>query len=344
MWDRTTCRVRHIGSPMRAITILRSLLILVAVTGAAGCRYALAMAPPPSTAPVSVPLLPATSTTPRVIVVLWDGVRWQDVFDVNATLAPRGPAMGTLLSAPDASWFGDRTAGSFVGTSSRVPLSLPGYQTLMLGTQSPCTDNECGAVVDETFLDEVARRLPAASKHDVAAFGSWSRTSRAFSSKPTRITVDAPADGPPSTGGPPWKNARFDDVTWQRAMAHLEAHRPRLLVVSLLDTDEWAHVGDVPHYLASLRRYEAQLQELRVTLKRLSLADDTTVIVVADHGRDDGTGWPDHGDTESGRAIFLGAFGHRIVGGGRVRGGPALDQRSLRATVTKLLLPSSSSP
>ena len=323
---------------MRAVTILSSTLLLASLTGSAGCRYALAMVPPPSAPTVAVPLLPATSTTPRVIVVLWDGVRWQDVFDVEATVSPTRPAMGTLLSADDACWFGDRTAGSFVGTSSRVPLSLPGYQTLMLGRQSPCTDNDCDAVVDETFLDEVARRLPGASKQDVAAFGSWSRTARAFSSTPSRITVDAPADGPPTTGGPPWKNARFDDVTWQRAMAHLEAHRPRLLVVSLLDTDEWAHEGDVPHYLASLRRYEAQLQELRVTLKRLALADDTTVIVVADHGRDDGTGWPDHGDTEAGRAIFLGVFGNRIAGGGRVRGGPALDQRSLRATVIKLLL------
>ena len=219
-------------------------------------------------------------------------------------------------------------------TSSEVPLSLPGYETLFLGRTARCDSNDCAAATEDTFVDAAVARLHL-EKSDVGVFASWSRLARAAARDPSKITLDAPPDGPSASSGPPWWNARFDEETWRRSMRFLEKNKPRLLVISLLDPDEHAHAGRVLEYTQSLQRLDAWLVELKATLKRLELDDDTTVLITADHGRD--PTWTDHGSRDEGRAIFLGAFGRGIDPQGRVTGGPPLTQRTVRATVDALL-------
>jgi hypothetical protein len=217
--------------------------------------------------------------------------------------------------------------------SSSMALSLPGYQAMSAGRQTGCRDNDCGRITVETMGELLARRLSLAPE-EVAVFASWSRLAHAASSRDGLITVDAPEDGPRRDGGPPWRNARFDDETFARARAHWEKHHPRFLHIALLDTDEWAHVDDRERYEQALRDTDARVLEVLRWVAALPAEARavTTVLLASDHGRSR-SDWTKHGFLEPGSAeIFVAAIGPLVKGGepGDV------DHRDLRPTVERL--------
>jgi bisphosphoglycerate-independent phosphoglycerate mutase (AlkP superfamily) len=151
--------------------------------------------------------------------------------------------------------------------------------------------------------------------------------------------VDAPPDGPPAPGGPPWKNARFDEETIARALAHLERHRPRFLYLALLDSDERAHRGERAETVEALRRADAAIARIFAWVDALPPDEraSTTVIVTTDHGRGDDERWTDHGlDTPAAANIWLAAVGEGVVPAGRAPTTKAIRQADLRPTVERL--------
>lgn len=246
------------------------------------------------------PAPPAPSAPSRVIVVLIDGVRWQDVFDVDGSRFPTHPAMPQLqkLASEGALW-GNKAKGSSARTISKIPYSLPGYQSIFTGHQTSCTDNACPRVTDETFLDRFA---------DSAVFASWAGLGNAAARDPKALHVDVPPWGE-TTPGPPWENARWDSATWMAATSYVEQRDPRLLVISFLDTDEWAHEGHDDGYRAALVYADARIGDLVRDLKKRDVWRDTTLIVSTDHGRN--KNWRNHGDDDEGRDVFVGVFGRR---------------------------------
>jgi hypothetical protein len=150
-------------------------------------------------------------------------------------------------------------------------------------------------------LDGPVRDDVLSGPPDVAVFASWSRLTRAASSRDGVVFVDAPEDGPVLDGGPRWRDARFDAETFTRARAHWEAHHPRFLHLALLDTDEWAHKGLRAEYEQALRDTDARIVEVLGWVAALppEEAAFTTVLLSSDHGR--GTSdWTKHGFFEAG--------------------------------------------
>jgi hypothetical protein len=230
----------------------------------------------------------------RVVLITVDGVRWQDFFNVHGASLARDlfPCFWRTMAPRGLVVRGD--------TIASVPLSLPGYQGLMTGRQQACDSNDCDAVAEETVLEYVQRALG----RPVAAFASWTGLQRAVGNVP----LDTTRAGPP----PPWPDARWDEETWTRAMASLRAHRPRLLYIGLLDSDEWAHRGDRDRYVATLHQYDRYLCELDETLSQLGLQARTTVIVTTDHGRGPGANWHSHGAYPEAREVFFAFIGPRF--------------------------------
>jgi hypothetical protein len=254
----------------------------------------------------------------RVILVTIDGARWQDVTAENMpALFARVQANGTMWRGKDAT------------TSSLAPVSLPGYQTLMVG-RSMCIDNACSRVTDETLPERIARDL-ALPPAKVAVFASWSRVALAATSKEGAVHVDAPPEGPPradrSKGetGPPWKNARWDHETARVALAHLQQHTPRFLYIALLDVDEHAHARDRAAMVQALREAD------RVLARVFDAAPDAIVIVTTDHGRGPGPFWFDHRSAyPEAREIFLAIVGTRSAA-------KSVTQADVRPTIEALL-------
>ncbi len=258
--------------------------------------------------------------TARVILITLDGPLRDDVLSgalmpgLHEALRTHGVAFPAEVSSP-------------------MALSLPGYQALAAGHATDCRDNDCPRIEVETLAEGVARRL-SLPPGDVAVFASWSKLARAASSHDGTVFVDAPPDGPPVEGGPPWRNARFDAQTFARARTYWEAHHPRFLHLAFLDTDEYAHQGLREDYEQALHQADARVLEVLRWVEALPVAERavTTVLLTADHGRGRGD-WKEHGFFDRGSGeVFIVALGPVVRGGDQSRA----DQRDVRPTVERL--------
>lgn len=296
---------------------------------------ALACAPPSPTTPPT----PPDDNGHHVVLLTLDGVRWQDVFDTPDAMRRKTgqayplPFFRKTFTSSGAWLKGNLDVGDDVRTSSGVPLSLPGYQVLFGGQRTACTSNDCPRPSSPTLLDVVAERLGATH---VAAFASWKQTRLAVtSSSSPAFTVDipTPASIRRDKRRPRWRDARFDDVTYQHALDRVRHQPPRLLLLSLLDTDEWAHNNKPRAYVDALQTFDVQLQRLVRLLDDKGVLQRTTFLVTTDHGRDDGEGWTGHGRRPEGRHIWMAAKGPGVT----PPSSTPLQQADLRPTVEALL-------
>lgn len=285
-----------------------------------------------------------------VVLVVLDGVRWQEVFGgVDGTLArerrsgatPWASARalmpnlhglvergGVALGRPGA---GPRRVAEIVATGPQF-ISLPGYLEIFAGRPDPaCESNECARPPARTIADDV---LDATGADDVAIVASWPNIARAASADPSRFRLtagrrrlecgdDLQADpeiaallgiGARTKAWPGEGDYRPDALTGRIALRVLETIRPRFLFVGLGDADEYAHRSDYGGYLQALRDSDAFLGALVAALDGMGARGrHTTVLVTTDHGRS--YDFRDHGRLypESSR-VWL------VAGGDDVRG------------------------
>jgi hypothetical protein len=277
--------------------------------------------------------------TPVVLVVL-DGVRWQEVFvGVDAALAgengdrPGGDArdlLPNLYAATDTrgAIVGAPGHGRAIAASGPNFVSMPGYTEIFEGRPPDgCRDNACEGALGPTIVDEIRDR--ATANQDVAVFASWERIGSAATREPSRIvlsagrsaargassladdpemqdTLERARDADPYPGSDDFRPDRY---TAALALRYLDLRRPEFLFVGLGEADEYAHRGDYAGYLASLRDADRFAGQLFATLDRMGeRGRRTLVLFTSDHGR--ARDYRDHGARfpESAR-VWLAAFG-----------------------------------
>jgi Sulfatase len=289
----------------------------------------------------------AATTTPVILVVL-DGVRWQEMFGgVDPALAAKhraGPVVGARGLLPSLYAALD-TRGAAVGAPGYGVLrasgpnfvSMPGY-TEIFGGRPPygCQDNECAGAGAPTIVDALRDR--SASDSDVAVIASWAPIARATALGASRIVLSAGRRdvmgahflsgdsiravlerGARADPRPGHDAFRPDRYTAELALLYLEAQRPSFLFVGLGEPDEYAHQDDYAGYLTSLRAADDFLGRLFALLDRMGeRGRRTLVLVTADHGR--GSDFRDHGAQlpESAR-VWLMALGGPVRARGFVQ-------------------------
>lgn len=289
----------------------------------------------------------------RVVLVVLDGTRWQEVFEgVGTEMAQRygvkersaSDLVPTLhrWTTLDGAAIGAPERGAVMRASGPSFVSLPGYTELLTGRLSPCTSNACGPAAAPTLLDEVADAWPDGA----AAVASWDALDGAVAMGRDRVISSAGRrrtrrlarlahheesavallTGAAADSWPGHDGYRPDADTARLALAVAAKERPRLLFVSLGDTDEHAHHDDYGRYLDALQSADAFLGRLERELEQSGALPHTTILVTADHGRADS--FRDHGaeHPESSR-VWL------VARGGKVRArGPlaATEEHALR--------------
>ena len=285
------------------------------VIGASSIALLLAACSGPSSDAPATGAAPTTKSAaapfePKVVLVTFDGARWEDVFrgadpalvaaDVDEDLKEevtkafeevpnRGAALMPFLHdvmGAKGVLIGDRDIGECARTENDMWFSYPGYSEILAGKPNPAIlENDPIPNADVTVL-EWANKAPAyAGKVDMV--GTWTLFPYIVNADRSGVPVNEAFHGKHPT-----------DVRTSRAgFEVLEEKKPRLLYIAFGDTDEFAHLGDYAAYLAALERGDEYLRLLWEKLQADPYyRDQTTLIVSTDHGRghEPLEAWRDH--------------------------------------------------
>lgn len=322
--------------------------------------------------------LAAQTDEARVIVVTLDGMRWQEVFagaDSSLLFGPAGRVADTgfvrerfwrrtaaarreaLMPffwgelAARGQVLGDPGAGSVVRVTNGLRFSYPGYNELFSGAPDGRIDSNAPVPnPNVTVLEWLHRSEPWRGR--IAVFGSWGVFPAIFNSVRSGIPVTAlgepfPAAGTPVrrtinefTGDLPrfWRGSALDAPAMQAALETLRSARPRVLVVLLGETDEWAHERRYDLYLDAAHRADRFLRRIWEAAEALpEYRGRTSLLVSTDHGRGDAGEWTDHGrDVEPADRIWMAAMGPWTPSLG-VRRDATATQAQFAATLAALL-------
>ncbi|MBC7386053.1 MAG: hypothetical protein H7301_07835 [Cryobacterium sp.] len=233
----------------------------------------------------------------RIVFITVDGVK-------EADLPEHWPRLSAEIRS-QGFYYGLRSDHESMWVSNSSLRSLAGYQAIFTGHyQRTCWTNDCPRSSEKTLVDSLIDRgtLP----EDVATFASWERIDRAVESNPrsvrsvafnsvtqlSTLTSDqklalAKIELGSSQDMPPWKNSRWDRYTLSLANTYYRFRRPKFLYVSLVDSDEYAHSGDVENYRKSLHFYEVEIMKLIHEIRSGKEGENTSFVITTDHGRGD---------------------------------------------------------
>jgi hypothetical protein len=270
----------------------------------------------------------AAAQTPRrtenVILVMTDGLRWQEVFkgaeaslmtDKQHELAP-GQREALLpffwqTVAKEGQIYGNRGIGSDAYVTNGFNFSYPGYNETLTGFADPRIHSNDKVPNQNVTVLEWLHQKPA-YRGKVAAFGAWGVISSIVNGARAGFVANSgydPLIAPPLTDRiallnrlkaetAVWDDEPYDSFAFHTALEYVKLHRPRVLYLSLGETDEWAHEGNYALYLRSAHRVDQYLRELWQTLQSIDqYRGKTTLILLTDHGRGEApVEWKNHGE------------------------------------------------
>tara|TARA_R110000744_G_scaffold143829_5_gene255787 strand:- start:461 stop:1588 length:1128 start_codon:yes stop_codon:yes gene_type:complete len=331
----------------------------------------------------------------NVVLITLDGVRWQEVFYgadnslINNTDFVKNPEQLktqfwaktanerqqllmpflTQVVAKQGVIIGDRANGSTMSVSNPWYFSYPGYNEILTGEVDENINSNNKVLNPNKTILERLDKLPE-FKGSTALFGSWDvfpyivNTKRSnvyvnagFMSIEENLFTDAPLLNALQNEIPsPWYNVRLDSFTYRFAKAYMLAKKPKLLVISLGETDDFAHDGHYDQYLKSARQSDAFIKDLWATIQTTAgYKDNTTLIITTDHGRgNNANDWQHHSSKRAlaelelgantypegivgSEHIWLAAIGPAIKGSGLIKTENELKQAQIAATVLKAL-------
>jgi len=294
---------------------------------------------------------PGVADGANVILVVSDGLRWQEVFRgadsallFQRRLFRRGPnadvqrrfwkptpverraalmpfVWGTL--AREGMLLGNRDIGGQVRVTSGLNFSYPGYNELLTGYPDPRIDrNSYGPNPNVTVFEWLNKERDFHGR--VAAVGAWDSFEDIFNRRRSGIAMHAERKEP------------LDERSQEAAMRFLRNQRPRALFVAYVETDDAAHSGRYDHLLEAVHAVDKHLAALWSAVQaRPDYRGRTTLIFATDHGRGrTSRDWTDHGKNVKGAdETWLAIIGPDVPALGEVGRGELFDNAQVAATV-----------
>ena len=317
-----------------------------------------------------------TRKTTHVIWVMTDGLRPQEIFQgADAALLTAQNHVTYRTHIKDEYWretaearrvallpflwstvarkgqiYGNRALGSEAVVTNGFNLSYPGYNETLTGAPDPRIDsNDRNYNPNATVLEWLDQKPAFHGK--IAAFAAWDVFPFIFNTFPVNAGY-APFLGLP--GNPKiqvlnelkaqaprdWSDEPFDHLTFQTALEYLQQRKPRVLFLSLGETDEWAHDGKYNEYLRSAHRVDEFLRILWETVQSVPEYRGTTTLVFStDHGRGEGeSSWRTHGKgTPESKYMWMAFLGPDTPALGERKKIEPVTQSQIAATVAALL-------
>lgn len=300
--------------------------------------------------------------TRNILFVMTDGLRRQEVFQgSDPVLMKDKPAVSREALLPflwgtmarQGQVYGNRAIGSDAYVTNGLNFSYPGYNETLTGfADARINSNDKVPNPNVTVLEWLNGK--PAYRGKVAAFGAWDTFPAILNAQRAGFPVVAgydPLTVPPVTPTISflnrlkvetyaWESEAFDSFTFHTALEYLKQHQPRVLFLSLGETDEWSHEGKYPEYLRAARRVDDYLKVLWETVQALpQYRDKTTLVYLPDHGRGEApVEWKSHGQkVPDSKYIWMAFLGPDTPALGERRDTAAVTQSQVAATVAALL-------
>jgi hypothetical protein len=317
----------------------------------------------------------AQHKTQNIVFVMTDGLRWQEVFggadrsligekDLPSVAsftresplerrAALMPFFWTVI-AKNGQIYGNQSLGSEAYVTNGLNFSYPGYNETLCGFPDPRINSNDKVPNPNVTVLEWLNGKPA-YKGKIAAFAAWDTFPFIFNSARAGFPVNAgydPFETTPMTvrfellnrlkAETPrvWPDEAFDAIPFETALEFLKVKKPRVLYLSLGETDDWAHAGNYPEYLNSTHRADEYLRLLWDTVQSMpEYRDKTTLIFSPDHGRGEGPDeWKRHGEKiPASKDIWMAFLGPDTQPLGERSHIAAVTQNRIAATLAALL-------
>lgn len=135
-------------------------------------------------------------------------------------------------------------------------------------------------------------------------------------------------------------STRHDALTFETAKEYLKKNSPKVLYLSLGETDEFAHQEQYDLYLQQANNFDKMIAELWHWVQTTpGYKDNTTFIITTDHGRGKKSSkWGKHGYFTGGSSqTWLAIIGPGIQPLGEIKEGQQIYQKQLAQTIAVFL-------
>jgi hypothetical protein len=276
-----------------------------------------------------------TRATENLIIVGWDGVRWQEIFtgvdsaimndraytkrssgmraefwddDINVRRKKLLPFFWGALSQYG-QLYGNRTLGNKVDVANRWHVTLPGFTETLIGFADSAVDGNHSVPEKDANVLEFINNQPA-YKGKVAVFATSKLYDNILNVKRSGLIINCDSEEVhlPGTAfqllneeqrlSPQIFGERLDLVTYFQAKEYLREYHPRVLYINFSETDNYGHAGSYDWYISTLHGQERLIADLWNYIQRIpQYKDKTTLLISNDHGRGDKvkSQWTSHG-------------------------------------------------
>lgn len=195
---------------------------------------------------------------------------------------------------------GNRNIGSNMSIVNQWHFSSPGYSEIFTGIVDPSINsNEKKLNPQVSFLEWLNNK--DGYQHKLAAFGSWDVFPYILNKERSHLHINAGFDSAKGYAlsdeakllndlqkeiPSPWHNVRLDSFTYRYAKDYLLTVKPKVMIISLGETDDFAHDGNYDSYLTSAHQTDTFIADLWQTLQTTpGYKDNTVLMITTDHGR-----------------------------------------------------------
>jgi len=315
---------------------------------------------------------PGQQKTRNVVLIVTDGLRWQEVFsgaDASLLNSKDGGIWATPERLRKEYWnddtaerrkmlfpflwsvvakqgqiFGNQGKGSNAHVTNGLAFSYPGYNEMLTGHPDSRIDkNEYGPNPNENVF-EWLNRLPDL-RGKVAVYGTWSTFHDIFNQQRSGLVMQAGWE-PPSKAKSTPREELLNELYRTTTKLDDEDVYDSFLQIPLLDYIRANHprvlfvgYGETDNWAHAGRYVDQFIEQLWMTMQSMpEYRGQTTFLITTDHGRGSGPEeWKEHGVEEKGSEnIWLAVIGPDTPALGE-RANSSITQAQIAATVASLL-------
>ncbi|MBS1669645.1 MAG: alkaline phosphatase family protein [Bacteroidetes bacterium] len=321
----------------------------------------------------------AQSNTPaeNIYIITTDGFRWQELFtgadsalinderyvgdiplmkqlywdnDIETRRRKLMPFMWEVI-AKDGQIYGNRLWGNKSNAANPYKISYPGYNEIFTGYPDPRIMLNIPRSNKNINILECLNNDPT-YHGKVVTFSSWYVFPFILSAKRNGLPVNSGYEnmqGEDSVFGlidrvqdniSPKNHTRYDWLTYINAKEYIDKHHPKIVFLSLGETDEFAHEGHYDQYLQHANAVDKMIEDLWYFVQTSpDYKGKTSFIITTDHGRGKTQeNWTNHSLFTKGSAqTWLAMMGPGIEPLGEIKLQQQIYQKQIAATIAFLL-------